>query len=147
MPFIKGLRCAIAIITHKFKGAIRDHFRGVGLRHMGYSADELYSTSITLAEILYCIELLPAGKRKANLLAGSERLFRVVLGGRILPFDGSAAQAFSRVAAARRAAGRPISALDAQVAAIASVHGATLATRNAAHFEGCGIRLMNPWVD
>ena len=112
-----------------------------------YSAEELYSSSITLAEILYGIELLPAGKRKADLLAGSERLFKVVLGGRILPFDESAAQAFSHVAAGRRAAGRPISELDAQIAAIASVHGATLATRNTADFEGCGIRVVNPWVD
>ena len=112
-----------------------------------YSAEELHSTSITLAEILYGIELLPGGKRKTELLTGSERLFRVVLGGRILPFDESAAQAFSRVAAGRRAAGRPISEFDAQIAAIASVHDATLATRNTADFEGCGIRLLNPWVD
>ncbi len=112
-----------------------------------YSADELHSTSITLAEILYGIELLPAGKRKSELLAGAERLFRVVLDGRILPFDESAAQDFSRVAAGRRAAGRPISELDAQIAAIASVHDATLATRNTADFEGCGIRLVNPWVN
>lgn len=112
-----------------------------------YSADELHSTSITLAEILYGIELLPAGKRKADLLAGSERLFRVVLGGRILPFDESAAQAFSHVAAGRRGAGRPISELDTQIAAIASVHGATLATRNTSDFEGCGIRVVNPWLD
>ena len=112
-----------------------------------YSAEELYSSSITLAEILYGIELLPAGKRKADLLAGSERLFKVVLGGRILPFDESAAQAFSHVAAGRRGAGSPISELDAQIAAIASVHGATLATRNTSDFEGCGIRVVNPWVD
>jgi len=27
------------------------------------------------------------------------------------------------------------------------VHGATLATRNTADFETCGIRLVNPWRD
>ena len=112
-----------------------------------YAADELHSTSITLAEILYGIELLPAGKRKSELLAGAEKLFRVVLGGRVLPFDEAATQAFARVAAGRRAAGRPISELDAQIAAIASVHEATLATRNTSDFEGCGIHLVNPWVD
>ena len=112
-----------------------------------YSADELYSTSISLAEILYGVELLPAGKRKNELLAGAERLFRVVLASRILPFDEPAAEAFSHIAAARRSRGRPISELDAQIAAIASVHDATLATRNTADFESCGIRLVNPWVD
>lgn len=112
-----------------------------------YSADELHSSSVTLAEILYGIEVLPAGKRKSDLLAGAERLFSAVLGGRILPFDESAAQAFARIAAARRTMGRPIAELDAQIAAIASVHGATLATRNTADFESCGIGLVNPWVD
>lgn len=112
-----------------------------------YSADELHSTSITLAEILYGVELLAPGKRKSDLLAGAERLFNVVLGGRILPFDEPAAQAFSRIAARRRTCGRTISELDAQIAAIASLHDATLATRNTSDFEGCGIRLMNPWVD
>ena len=110
-----------------------------------YSANELYTTSITLAEILYGIEVLPAGKRKRDLLAGSERLFRFVLESRILPFDESAAQRFSQIAADRRKRGRPIAELDAQIAAIAQVHGATLVTRNTADFEDCGVRLVNPW--
>jgi len=112
-----------------------------------YSAEELHSTSISLAEILYGVELLPAGKRKSELLAGADKLFRVVLGGRILPFDEQAAQAFSGIAAGRRVRGRPISELDAQIAAIAFVHDGTLVTRNIADFEGCGIHLVNPWVD
>ena len=37
--------------------------------------------------------------------------------------------------------------LDAQIAAIAHVHGAALATRNIGDFEGCGVKLMNPWLD
>ena len=43
--------------------------------------------------------------------------------------------------------GRPIAGMDAQGAAIANVHVALLATRNTADFEGCGLRLVNPWVD
>jgi predicted nucleic acid-binding protein len=38
-----------------------------------------------------------------------------------------------------------MSAFEAQIAAIARVHGATLATRNPYVFEGCGVRLVNPW--
>jgi len=112
-----------------------------------YSADELHTTAITLAEILYGIELLPSGKRKNELISGSERLFTVVLGNRILAFDEHGAKLFSAIAADRRKLGRPIAELDAQIAAIARLHGATLATRNTADFEGCGIRLVNPWVD
>ena len=111
------------------------------------SPNELHSNAITLAEILYGIELLPAGKRKSNLLAGAERLFKVVLGGRVLPFDEHAARQFSQIAARRRGHGRPIAELDAQIAAIAQVHNAALATRNVSDFEGCGVRLINPWVD
>lgn len=112
-----------------------------------YSADEVCCSSITVAEILYGIELLPTGKRKDELLAAAERLFQVVLGGRILVFDQPAAQHFSHIAAERRRRGRPIAELDAQIAAIVRVHGATLATRNTGDFEGCGVKIVNPWVD
>lgn len=111
------------------------------------SPDELHNNAITLAEILYGIELLPAGKRKSDLLAGAERLFKVVLGGRVLSFDEPAARQFSKIAAGQRARGKPMSELDAQIAAIAQVHNAALATHNVSDFEGCGVRLINPWVD
>jgi len=108
---------------------------------------DLYSTSITLGEVLYGIELLPRGKRRTELLAGAERMFTAVLAGRILPFEENAARAFAQIGSARQAIGKPISELDAQIAAIAQVHGASLATRNTADFEGCGITLLNPWLD
>ena len=67
-------------------------------------------------------------------------------GGRILPFDSSAAQAFAIVASERRQAGKPISQADAQIAAVARSRGASLATRNVEDFEGCGIEVINPWT-
>jgi toxin FitB len=106
----------------------------------------LFITTVTVAEILYGIELLPHGKRRAALLAGAERMFGRVLVGRILPFDEDAARAFPEIAAGRRAKGRPIAEFDAQIAAIARSRGAILATRNTADFEGCGVRLVNPWL-
>jgi predicted nucleic acid-binding protein len=42
--------------------------------------------------------------------------------------------------------GSPIAALDAQIAAIARSRRAILATRNTTDFEGCGVRLVNPWI-
>ncbi len=107
----------------------------------------LFITTVTLAEILYGIELLQHGKRRAALLAGTERMFGKVLAGRILPFDEDAARAFPEIAVRRRAKGRPIADLDAQIAAIAHSRDAVLATRNTADFEDCGIRLVNPWVE
>jgi toxin FitB len=106
---------------------------------------ELFSTTVTIAEILYGIRLLPQGKRRATLLAGADRMFGNVLSGRILPFDEEAARAFAEIAAARRAQGRPIAEFDAQIAAITRSRRATLATRNTEDFEGCGMRLENPW--
>jgi predicted nucleic acid-binding protein len=109
-------------------------------------AGTLFITSVTVAEILYGIEILPQDKRRAGLVAGAEQMFGKVLAGRILPFDEDAARAFPEIAARRRARGRPITDLDAQIAAIASCRGAILATRDTADFEGCGVRLVNPWA-
>jgi hypothetical protein len=67
--------------------------------------------------------------------------------GRIFAFNNQAAHSFPQIAAERRRRGRPIAELDAQIAAIASAQGAAVATRNVGDFEGCGIRLINPWLD
>jgi toxin FitB len=106
---------------------------------------ELFTTTISMAEILYGIELLATGKRRTALLAGAYRMFGKVLFGRILPFDEEAARAFAQIAAERRTRGRPIAEFDAQIAAIARSRRAILATRNTADFEGCGVHLVNPW--
>ena len=110
-------------------------------------ADILYISAVTLGEILYGIELLPAGKRREGLLHEAEAMFQEDFATRILPFDDAAARFFAKIAAARRLRGRPISDPDAQIASVARVHRATLATRNAADFEGCGVALVNPWRD
>jgi len=108
-------------------------------------ATELFTTSITEAEIFYGIELLAKGKRREGLLAAAEAMFAEDLAGRVLGFEGETARAFFKIAARRRALGRPISHADAQIAAIAQVRGARLATRNVADFEDCGIDVVDPW--
>ncbi|MGB0111102.1 MAG: type II toxin-antitoxin system VapC family toxin [Terriglobales bacterium] len=108
-------------------------------------AAELVTTSITEAEIFYGIELLTKGKRREGLLAAAEAMFAEDLAGRIFGFDSDAARVFSRIAAHRRALGRPISPANAQIAAIAQARGAKLATRNVADFEDCGLNVVDPW--
>ena len=108
------------------------------------SADEPHLTSITVAEILLGIELLPVGKRRDLLRTEAERTL-TIFAGHVLAFDDKAAHAFSLISSARRRRGKVMSEFDAQIAAIARVHGATLATRDTGGFEGCGITLVNPW--
>jgi predicted nucleic acid-binding protein len=108
-------------------------------------ATELFTTSVTEAEIFFGIELLAQGRRREGLLEAAEAMFTKDLGGRIFGFESDAARFFSTIAAHRRALGRPISHSDAQIAAIARVRRAKLATRNVADFSDCGIDLVDPW--
>jgi predicted nucleic acid-binding protein len=102
-------------------------------------------TTITQAEILYGIELLPKGRRKHALLTTAQMMFSEDFRGRIFAFNSEAASAFAKIAAIRQTQGKPISQLDAQIAAIVQTVGAELATRNVTDFEGCGIKVQNPW--
>ncbi len=106
----------------------------------------VFISAITEAELRYGAALLPSGKRRLALTAEIEGMLEADFGGRILPFDSSAAQAFAIVASERRQAGKPISQADAQIAAVARSRGASLATRNVEDFEGCGIEVINPWT-
>ncbi len=105
----------------------------------------VFTTTVTQAEILFGIRVLPDGKRRRALAEAAQGVFNEVFEERLLPFDRDAAQAFSEISATRRGAGRPMGQFDAMIAAIASSRGAALATRNAADFQGCGIDVLNPW--
>ena len=106
----------------------------------------LFTTTITEAELLYGIALLPRGKRRDLLQSLVGQIFAVHLARRILPFDSAAARDYADIAAARRRSGRPMSEPDARIAAIARSRGAELATRNVADFAGCELEVINPWL-
>ena len=109
------------------------------------AAEDLHVTAVTVAEILYGIELISAARRREVVRAGAEKMFEEVFADRILAVEDRAARAFSQIASSRRRQAKPMSGVDAQLAAIVRVHGATLATRNPYVFEGCGVRVVNPW--
>lgn len=110
-----------------------------------HQATSLFINTLTQAEILYGLEILPAGKRRATLKKAAKAMLELDFAERILPFDTKAAQLFATIAAERRKIGRPISQIDAQIVAITRSHDVTLATRNVDDFEECGIEIINPW--
>ena len=108
---------------------------------------ELFVTAVTEAEVLTGIAFLPEGRRRRALSDAADRALSGLFGGRVLPFDSTAAQAYAVIVSTRRAAGRPISQADGQIAAIARSRNMAVATRNVRDFEDIGIVLMDPWVN
>ncbi|GAA0637827.1 type II toxin-antitoxin system VapC family toxin [Bifidobacterium pullorum] len=106
--------------------------------------NEVYTTSVTTAELLTGIALLPEGARKRRLGDSVQRFISLYLP-RTLPFDAAAAPYYAAVHAQRRAAGRPVTTQDVMIAAIALACDATLVTRNVKDFEHTGVKLFNPW--
>jgi predicted nucleic acid-binding protein len=105
---------------------------------------DLFTTSLTLAEIRYGIERLPAGQRKELMRAAATDVF-FLFTDKVLSFDGRAALRYATLVADQGRAGRPIGGFDAQIAAICLSHGAALATRNTKDFQDTGVELINPW--
>ena len=107
---------------------------------------ELFVTSVTEAEVRTGIAILPDGARRRGLADAAERTLGGLFAGRVLPFDSSAARTYADIAAASRAAGRPISQSDCQIAAIARSRGLALATRNVRDFSETGVEVIDPWA-
>ncbi len=105
---------------------------------------ELYTTSITLAEIRYGIERLDDGRRKELLRSTAEEVF-ADFAERVLSFDVEAAVAYATVVSDRDRAGLPIDGFDAQIVSICRAHRAALATRNIKDFQDTGIDVIDPW--
>ena len=108
------------------------------------AAPTLYLSSVTLAELLFGIGVLPTGKRKDMLeqaLAGLLGLFR----DRVLPFDTDAAQRYAELAVTARLAGRGFPTPDGYIAAITASRGFIVASRDTAAYEAANITVINPW--
>jgi predicted nucleic acid-binding protein len=106
--------------------------------------DDLFIASFTVAELRRGVLEKPAGKRRDQLEAwffgpeGPQALFA----GRVLPFDEGAALIWARLMADGKAKGRPRSALDTIIAAVAEANGCTVVTDNEKDFAG--MQTLNP---
>ena len=108
-------------------------------------AETLYLTATSFSELLVGIEILPDGKRKQELRTALRELIIKLFGPRILPFNQQAAIAYAPLINRAKLKGQSISVADGQIAAIASVHGFTIATRDVAPFVAAGVPIINPW--
>jgi predicted nucleic acid-binding protein len=108
------------------------------------AAETLYLSSVTLAELLFGIAALPAGKPKdrlAQALDGLMGLFR----DRVLSFDLDAARRYAELAVTAKSGGEGFPLPDGYIAAIAASRGFMVASRDTAPFVAAGVSVINPW--
>ena len=108
--------------------------------------DEVFLSVVTVAEIRHGIERLPAGDRRRRLDEWLRNDLALRFEGRIIGVGGAIADEWGRMIARREVRGRPMSAMDALIAATAQVHDLTVVTRNAADFQASVKNVMNPWT-
>lgn len=105
----------------------------------------VWTTSVTVFEIRFGLNAMPAGKRRVQRVANFERILTAVIEQRIALFDQAAAEQAAELAAARQRMGRPGELRDTMIAGIVLASHATLATRNVKHFDDIAKSVVNPW--
>ncbi len=103
-------------------------------------------STLVQAEILYGIEAAPDEARRAELQTfHDDLLFRIE--GRLLPFDTSAAIAWSEMKDRLKRTGRLIADLDMMIAAQAIGAELPLVTRNVSDMARTSAVIIDPWQD
>jgi predicted nucleic acid-binding protein len=112
----------------------------------GLDPTTTYLTAITVAELVYSVDRLPAGKRRTTLSQAISAIVETDFYGRILPFDATAAYYFGPAAAAAEKNGLAVKFADGAIAAIARANNlCPVATRDEARFAAMGVDIINPW--
>lgn len=104
----------------------------------------LWTTSVTVLEVQFGLQILPGGKRRSALVQAFDA-FLDRIGQRVAGFDLEAAAHAGDLMASRYKKGHPVELRDTMIAGIALARHATLATRNARHFQDVGVSLVDPW--
>ena len=108
------------------------------------AAEKLYLSSVTLAELLRGIAVMPVGKRK-NRLRDSLVKVMSLFKGRVLPFDNDAAYKYADLAVVARTTGRGFPLPDGYIAAIAASQHYLVASRDIGLYEAVNVDVVNPW--
>ena len=107
--------------------------------------DRIFISVISLAELRYGVERMARGKRRSRLEQWLHHELPLRFESRILPVDTNVAEAWGRTVSRSEAAGRPIGAMDAFLAATAETYRLTLVTRNVSDFPLLKA-ILNPWT-
>jgi len=105
----------------------------------------VWTTSITIWEVRFGLQVMPLGKRRSLLIRAFETVLDKI-GYRVAPFDAAAAQQAGDLMPSRQKKGRSGDLRDTMIAGIVLAHHATLATRNITHFEDLSVPVINPWL-
>jgi predicted nucleic acid-binding protein len=105
-------------------------------------AATLYLSVLTLGELRKGVETMTDEPRRSILRDWLEVELPAFFTGRILPVDGSVAEAWGRLLAI---AGRPLPSIDSLIGATAARHGMSVVTRNTRDYAGLGLTVINPW--
>ncbi len=107
----------------------------------------IWTTSVTILEIRFGLQILPLVKRRSSLIEAFDRLLGDKIENRVAPFDATAAQQSGDLIAMRHKKGRAGNLRDTMIAGIVLASHATLATRNISHFQDLSVPVVNPWAD
>jgi predicted nucleic acid-binding protein len=108
--------------------------------------ESLYVSVLTIGELRLGVELLPPSKRRSQLEHWLEQDLPEWFEGRVLPVDQSIAERWELLRAQAQMKGRPLSVIDALLAATALQHNLTLVSRNVSDSSVVGLDLVNPWA-
>jgi len=111
----------------------------------GQPRTSVWTTSVTILEVQFGLQVMPAGKRRSALMELFERVLTEKIERRVASFDALAARHAAELMAVRQKNGRPGELRDTMIAGIVLASRATLATRNTRHFKDLSISLINPW--
>ncbi len=89
--------------------------------------------------------ILPDGKRRSRLNDKFEQFIALAFAQRVLAYDEPAVRVYGEIMGACEEIGHLLSIPDGQIAAIARSNHLTVATRDIADFEHCGVYVLAPF--
>jgi toxin FitB len=106
----------------------------------------VWTTSITVLEVRYGLQIMASGRRRSALIQAFEAALDRI-GERVVAFDTAAAEQAGDLMASRHKKGRPGDLRDTMIAGIVLAQHAALATGNMAHFQDVEAQLIDPWAE